>query len=368
MAPFELILFIASTAILDSQHIFPNGTRNKYIWPFDSKSIWNHPIGSNAKYVHSGINGSTHFGYDGDYWIVSNTPKEHLQNCTWYRPNSWDNRCVINGKPYPYTIPFPSNIIIPDSIVTSTEKWTPNNAATVLLPDGEHILEMGPICKNNSNALIFGNAVPYGQNIYNNTFQSIYGDGLYGAHFGSGLSSIGGTIRFGELIPGVGPIQHALKWEAWGQKYYYLPQNTANKSDCFRWPAATCDGAFATTYGGIVNATRPGALLAIPPGDVFNKLNDTLKTEPGRMILQALTDYGAYIVSDSAWDQQQFCVEQGVDQEFFDEWGYTMNDPSPFADDMIYISKYLYVVDNNEVDNIGGGGELRQPLPPPIGN
>ena len=39
----------------------------------------------------------------------------------------------------------------------------------------------------------------------------ILGDGALGAHGGSGLSAVGGTIRSGELAPGAGPIRHALK-------------------------------------------------------------------------------------------------------------------------------------------------------------
>ncbi len=40
---------------------------------------------------------------------------------------------------------------------------------------------------------------------------SILEDGRFGAHGGSGLSSVGGTIRSGELDPDAPPIPHALK-------------------------------------------------------------------------------------------------------------------------------------------------------------
>lgn len=35
--------------------ILSNGLRNKYEWPFASDSIWNVPIGSEARYVPAGI-------------------------------------------------------------------------------------------------------------------------------------------------------------------------------------------------------------------------------------------------------------------------------------------------------------------------
>ena len=39
----------------------------------------------------------------------------------------------------------------------------------------------------------------------------------WGAHGGSHLSSIGGTIRRGELLPGAPPIRHALKLMLWAR-------------------------------------------------------------------------------------------------------------------------------------------------------
>lgn len=316
------------------------------------------PIGSDAKYVDAGINGSTHFGSDTD-WIIYDLDPHRLQYCTWYKPYEWHHRCQVNGEPFPFKIPVPRDLFVADSNSVDT----PNNAAAILLDDGVHLVELGPLCKDNNDSTIFGHPSP-GQNVSSGTFQSIYEDGYYGAHFGSGLSSIGGTIRLSELLPESEPIRHALKWEMWGKMYYYLPKE---QSECYRWPAVVCDGAWKTTYGGVVSATRPGSLLAIPPS-LFDQLNSTLKTIPGRKMLQALTDYGAYIVSDSAWDQQQFCVEQGVAQEFFDYYGFSIGEPSPFADDMIYVSKFFHVVDNNSKDTIGGGGKPRKPLLPPIGN
>ncbi len=38
----------------------------------------------------------------------------------------------------------------------------------------------------------------------------LYGDGAYGAHWGSGLSALGGSIHLGELLSPE-PMRHALK-------------------------------------------------------------------------------------------------------------------------------------------------------------
>jgi hypothetical protein len=46
----------------------------------------------------------------------------------------------------------------------------------------------------------------------------VLGDGMYGAHGGSGLSAMGGSIRKGELLPATGAIAHALKVELWAHR------------------------------------------------------------------------------------------------------------------------------------------------------
>jgi hypothetical protein len=85
----------------------------------------------------------------------------------------------------------------------------------------------------------------------------LYTDGILGAHGGSGLSAIGGTIRLGEYIPDVNGIvqdvRHALKSNLWAVKNYY--RNGTQQSSCYRWPAVTCDGYFddgnVDQYGGL---------------------------------------------------------------------------------------------------------------------
>jgi len=76
---------------------------------------------------------------------------------------------------------------------------------------------------------------------------SIFGDGALGAHGGSGLSGVGGTVRLGELLPSHGPICHALKIELQHQWYYGLKplQNISEYNQGRRqytWPATGSDG------------------------------------------------------------------------------------------------------------------------------
>eukprot|EP01084_Bolivina_argentea_P205163 350547_1 len=362
MTVISCFILLFSVNYVYGQHIFPNGTRNKYIWPFASDSIWNHAIGSNATYVNAGIVAPQYMATDPDYWIVTNSNDPKID---WYAPHSWNQRCDISGQTkYPYQVPFPQSLVVPDAHSGST----PNFAAAILLPDGTNLVQVEPLCRNASGGPMFGYSTP-GESPSSNNWTSIYGQGYYGGHFGSGLSSIGGTIRLGELLPDAGPIQHVLKWELYGQQYFY---NDGNENDCKRWPAVLCDSCWKTCYGGKNPNLRMGSLLAIDPDD-FNVLNESLKTEPGRMMLKALTDYGAYVVDNTGWNEQQYCVEIGVSDQFKKAWGYGMDNfsddkDSPYAADMIEIAKKFKIVNNNAPNTIGGGGILRQPLPPKIGN
>lgn len=91
-----------------------------------------------------------------------------------------------------------------------------NNAMALLLPDNETLVQMQPVyrCGVYPSPLLarWGNDTDGGPQNFPNT-TSILGDGILGAHGGSGLSSIGGSIRLRELLPSSPPIGHALKIE-----------------------------------------------------------------------------------------------------------------------------------------------------------
>ena len=61
------------------------------------------------------------------------------------------------------------------------------------------------------------------------------GDGTYGAHGGSGLSSYGGAIRSGELAPRAPSIAHALKLEVFNHDYGFGDPN----GTCYPIPFCT---------------------------------------------------------------------------------------------------------------------------------
>jgi hypothetical protein len=202
----------------------------------------------------------------------------------------------------------------------------------------------------------------------------LYGPGITGAHGGSGLSSIGGSIRMGELRPGstTGP-RHALKLNVYAKEALYKCTTRAN---CFRWPATHSDSYAVGWYGASTNnqntAMKMGSLLAIPFSKAITSLN--LETVPGKQLAWTLQNYGGYIVDDAYAAGFDMSVEDGpggsVQAQFKADYGYDMaqrvNQNTAWVRDIQKIVKALSVVNNNTASSIGGGGTPRQPLAPAI--
>lgn len=137
----------------------------------------------------------------------------------------------------------------------------------------------------------------------------LYGDGLYGAHGGSGLSAVGGALRCGEL--------------------------------------------------------------ALPVWMDLDSLG--LETKPARILAEAFQNFGAYLVDDTAWDVYAIVTEWSPEGRFAEEfeknWGFPINDSNkntPWNRDMDKIYLNLHVVVNNGPDTAGGGGTPLMPLAPPF--
>lgn len=353
-----------SPKITASPSVAPSA-RDKYKQPFAASSIWNMPIGKNAKYVPGNIPAHNVTGADEDILVLTpNAPQREV----WVNNVGWTqgNRCT-EQKYDNFKVPVPDNFVIGDE-----RPSTPNYAGAFLLPDGRTIAQFSPVARCTP-----GGRVTYTDDARDDNVD-IYGDGTYGAHGGSGLSSIGGTIRLGELTKNSPPIRHALK--------VVLEDRLAisSISGTFRWPAKWSDSCSPGCYKGKNPVLKMGALLALKPD--FN-LN-ALETEPAKKIAWTLINYGAYLVDNSGWSSYYFTTEKGPDGDVFTEfarnWGFTMTgislsqwngsidqDPipnieTPWGRDMNKIFGALNVVDNNSQTSVGGGGEPLQPLAPPL--
>eukprot|EP00475_Leptophrys_vorax_P032991 TRINITY_DN5152_c0_g2_i1.p1 TRINITY_DN5152_c0_g2~~TRINITY_DN5152_c0_g2_i1.p1 ORF type:complete len:312 (-),score=77.85 TRINITY_DN5152_c0_g2_i1:74-949(-) len=96
-----------------------------------------------------------------------------------------------------------------------------------------------------------------------------------------------------------------------------------------------------------------------------------MNTVPGRKILQALTDYGGYLVDDTFWNSASVVMDVFVHEELEQHYNITSatdlhvwssqstGNSLRFYQDLLTIFQHLSVVINNGPDNIGGGGVPR---------
>ncbi|MBW4670611.1 MAG: hypothetical protein KME60_25130 [Cyanomargarita calcarea GSE-NOS-MK-12-04C] len=347
------LIFAASLIVVLAIGCLPTpsqpSTRDKYLWPFASTSPWNMPIGSNAKYVPANIGKAHYAGADPEYFfkLKEGDPLRPI-----YAPGAWGEGRCTGTQAVGISLPIPDDLIVPDA--TKVPFSTPNNASAFLMPDGKTLVQLGPLARCQPGGSI------YGWHFYRD--ENIYGQGLGGSHFGSGLSAIGGSIRKGELTSKQ-PIRHALKVVIWGEKYLYYSKDIPGR----RWPAELADGNAANQYHGKNPALVQGSLLAIPPKITESSLN--LQTSSGKKLFHALQDYGAYVADDAGWDGHHIAIEKGVLEEFRAANGYDFEGTNgQFYNDYMQLFQVLEIVDNNGPDSIGGGGTPRAALAPPIGN
>jgi hypothetical protein len=276
-----------------------------------------------------------------------------------YSPGGWGgNRCQIDaGAETLATVPIPSGFTVPTD--------NDNASAAFLAADGRTVVSTQPLARCTAG----GPATSY----IRYPDADLYGDGIAGAHGGSGMSSLGGSIRVGELRPGqVGP-KHALKVSIYARGEL---STCATRADCFRWPARKSDGYAVGWYGAATSnkntAMKMGSLLAIPP--TVNVAAMGLKTEPARQLAWTLQNYGAYIVDDTYGPSFDIDAEKGpagsLSTQFRSDYGYAFetrtSSSSSWSTDLQRIRQALSVVNNNSATSVGGGGTPRQPLAPQV--
>jgi hypothetical protein len=346
--------------------------RNPYVQPFAIDSIWNTPIGSGATYAAANLSrpidptDSTSTLYaplpQTDEEIIVQSPSSPNVTVS-YSSVGWGggNRCGATGGSLD-TIPIPNSFVIPSN--------GENGSAAFLKADRRSIAQNQPFTRCTAG----GGATAYV------TFNEVdfYGSGATGAHGGSGLSALGGSIRVGELRPGQQGPKHVLKLNVYARQFLYAG---ATWADCYRWPAIGADGYAVGHYGANSNATnasnsqmKMGALLAIPPTTNIAALG--LVTEPALQLAWTLQNYGAYIVDDTWGPSWCWNIENGTAGskavEFNNDYGFAFfqrwidNASFPWIGDQIKLMGALRVVSNNSPSSIGGGGTPRQALADPL--
>lgn len=314
--------------------------RDPWVRPFAHDSIWNTPIGSNAKYVDAGFPYTGKSQLDKTYFLKLKS-SDPLRD--YVITGGWRDRCSGTVKTG-IQLNLPNGFLIPDAHQNANGSWsTPNNGWEFLLPDGKTVISSGGGARCSGSGPIFGHG---GKTTFN-----IYGDGINGGHGGSGLTRLGGAIR-GTDMSSNEPIRHALDLVLYS-KYFYS-DNKQTKASTFRWPASKSDGYALNTsktdrYVGTNPETRMGSLLALKPSLKPADLNIT--TKEGVKLFHAMQDWGGYITDDSAWDANTITVASDAvgtftwDTRQKEEFGRIIDAAS--------------VVANNGPNSIGGGGTPR---------
>ena len=332
-----------------------SSTRSVSDWPFASDSIWNAPIGRNAVYVPAHLTAPSIAGLGAAEAIIILHPEAPVLS-VFQNDSGWSgaDRCPATGALH-FDAPIPPDFLVPSG------PGTPSFPLAALLADGRTLKQSQPFARCT--------AGQPATTLFDYPDADLWGDGLAGANGGSGLSSLGGVLRLGELRPNSAPIRHALHIELSGKENLHA---CTVASDCFRWPASQADAFAVSGYGGNVAELKMGALLALP--GTLDLASLALSTAPASQLAWTLQNYGCYVANDSGESLFNVGVERGPDgafvDQFFTDYGFAFSDPtleSPWASDMRKIFLALSVVDDNSPTTIGGSGPRRQPLAPAIG-
>lgn len=337
-------------------------TRDLLAQPFGDASIWNTPIGSDAKLAPAG------FAYDADA-TSDNYDQErvftHAEGAAYHVVDVYasSSDCEADGDAL-------DQVAIDDGLT-----WTlgDGNGGVAIIDarDGETVHQMYASTRCEPDGPIFGANVAPPVSISAELGSAGTREGredpsALGSHGGSGMSTLGGIIRDAELQAGV--IPHTIKLDVDCRRFCSrVPQDCTDRAatGCgWVWPAVHADsyvgssrgcGPYdktgeAATWEDADGASHPvgmGSLLTFDDGTTPESLGIT---DPRVIAMfDAIYRYGAYVVDDSCQETANPAAE---------------SDPSDGASntyphDFYTMINALSVVTNNTATSVGGGGEPR---------
>ena len=357
-----LVLFALSTLYLTAQ----DSLRDPFLWPYEDSSIWNMPIGSEAAYQPANLPPAGGVGADIVH-ILRTSPSHPARNVYAERGgfNRDGGRCSSQQFDLGFDLRVPDDWLVPDAGRDNPYGVTPNSSFALITQDGLRSIQGQVIAR-----CVVGGPVympDWMRFTGNRKESSLRGDGRdigTAGHGASGLSTLGGTVRLGELIDEK-PIRHAIKVNPFGNKVLHYSEQVPG----FRWPAGRADG-YASDANSPIGYNRSadpalviGSLLALPPDATPESLG--LTTQAGRKLFYAMQNYGVYFVEDAAIDVWDLVAERDVEIEFEEAYGFGLKS-NTWLGEMNRLMTALSVITNNGPDSIGGGGTPRVALAPPF--
>jgi len=315
---------------------FP-ATRDHLQWPFAQNSIWNMPIGDRAVYVPANLPPQQQVQPEEDILLLETTgPKVHVvyNGTTWRGPSRYPGTVNMNRILVNYAR-IPNDFVVLDKNM--------NYACAILMEDGVTVKQNQPFSRF-PGADFATSAYVYPED------NLITGDGIKGAHGGSGMSSIGGTIRLGELLPNAPPIRHALKVTIWAEYLYYDAETKGYAGPAWKANATPQKTTKAQ------KPLRMGSLLAIPQkrtsphrsatrsvGRIANGIANLRRVYCGRPVASA---YGIAVERSQGRLTEEF--EKAYGQPFWTRTG-------PWADACQGV--HQFASGQQLPESIGGGGK-----------
>jgi hypothetical protein len=316
----------ASVSIDVSTSSVTPGSRSQYAWPFTWNSCWNMPISTSAVYAATGITST--FDYSTETIAVENNSVNP----------SFPVKTFSGGHDG-------SVLVYCDPGMSGTGAW--NFTTAFLRTDGDSVTQGQTLILSPG-----GNPSLGGNSTYSVPDVSITtSDGSLGAHGGSSLACLGGTLTKADLT-GAGPIQHAMKLLYNGLMYYsHTGPGTSGLG--WQWPARNADGGYNSPgnvnfYGGSNPLIVEGALLALPPSiNPATRYSDPLIQK----IATAMQCYGGYICDNTASGSGNATsvIEMNWDAAPF------FNGTGTFNSDLLRMHGDLMVVTNSTQATPGGG-------------
>ncbi len=353
-ASFEQFGHYGNVTVKDYEIL--EGERDPWMWPFPRNSIWNMPIGSDAELVDSAWEFGDLLLIDKEYFLTTSESDPVMDIYITGMNNRWPSDLSTLTKAS-FTTYWPKG-------VTISKDLQGNECTTILQPDGRTIIQMQPTCRDTLDSTYITGHPGHAVDLYND-------DGAYGSHWGSALSAIGGSLRYGELTSDE-PIRHALKIDV-SQACLYFDWKTMG----FRWPAITADGHAQT--GGYTSSNPNhlmGSLLCLPKDVTVESLG--IQTEVGKKLFWTLQNYGCYVVDCAGNDNNRnlfnLCGDELIIDEVRKEYNITISGirykgavtsaDKAYVEDYKRIIENLKIVVNNSKNTVGGGGTPCQPLAP----
>lgn len=341
-----LLASLDNLARFDEFKVYTQGTRDATLQPFQSSSVWNLPIGQGATYADTNDAATKDFLATG-----------------------FDNRTITawaNWNEYSHPISLASNTD-PWATVSDLNDSSRSSAyyvpATATIASGSdkhmHVINHTRTYIDEAWATTRVSTTSYTVGRHHKI--DLYGSGL-GPQNGVrayGGAAVGGLIRAWETTSThpkyTGKIQHALALAVDRATLYYSGGSSGYDSKGYGtakgyvWPATEQDWGSESNYKGHIPM---GSYFAIPPSV---DLNAQGLTAEGKMVAQALQDFGAY-VTDATWGAVTFYVEPTA--------------PSTFAanlrKDAPKLRSLLRRVTNNSAATPNGPGARRVPMLPDL--